>query len=83
MYLRADEPGATARLLAALRGLSRTQTSSGRRVQEKEQFGWFVGAALLLLALDALLARNASRRQLPVSSPRVEDVYREPLREAV
>jgi Ca-activated chloride channel family protein len=83
MYVRIDEPGATSRLLAALRGLSRTQSSGGRRVQEKEQFGWFVGAALFLLAADALIARRAARRQLAVASPRIDDTYRAPLREAV
>ena len=59
-YVRADEAGAASRLAAALNRLQRTPIEGGRGVQGREQYAWFAGAALLLLALDWLFAARAA-----------------------
>lgn len=61
-YFRLTDPGATGALTAALRAMRRAPGSQGRRVEQKEQYGWFVGVALLGLALDTILARRALLR---------------------
>ncbi len=63
-YIRADQAGATERLLSDLRSLERTATSGDRRVQEENRYAWFVALALLLLSLDAALARGVPLRAL-------------------
>lgn len=57
-YLELAEAGATERLIATLREMERSPTEDGRRVAGRERFEWFVALALLLLAVDAVLARR-------------------------
>jgi Ca-activated chloride channel family protein len=59
-YVNLEEPGATAALLSTLRQMNRAPVQGGRSTQDKEQFAWFAGAALLLLALDTLTNRRAA-----------------------
>lgn len=54
-YVQLSDPGALSQLLSGLRGMERTVSASGRRVQPRERYAWFVALALLLLATDALL----------------------------
>ncbi len=61
-YIRADQAGATERLLADLRGLERSAAGADRRTHAENRFAWFVGLALLLLAADAVYARGAPLR---------------------
>ncbi len=61
-YFRMADPGATGTLTATLRSLRRSPGAEGRRVEQKEQYPWFVGVALLLLALDTIVARRAGLR---------------------
>ena len=60
-FVRLDEAGATDRVLAALRGLDRTEGDSRRRVREKARYGWFVLLALALLAVDGIVAVRPDR----------------------
>ena len=60
-YVRLDEAGATEGVLAALRGLDRTEGDTQRRVREKLRYGWFVALALALLAADGVLAVRGRR----------------------
>jgi Ca-activated chloride channel family protein len=59
-YVNLEEPGGTTALLSTLRQMNRAPVQGGRTTQDKEQFAWFAGAALLFLALDALTHRRAS-----------------------
>ena len=52
-------PGAAGQLIAELRSLERAQTADGAQNALNEQYVWFVGLALLLLALDAWLELRA------------------------
>lgn len=61
-YVRMADAGSTSRLVADVRGMRRAPGAEGRRVEQKEQYGWFVGLALLFLTLDAVLARRAVLR---------------------
>lgn len=61
-YFRLADPGATGVLTATLRSLRRAPGAEGRRVEQKEQYPWFVGFALLLLVLDTIVARRAGLR---------------------
>lgn len=58
-FVRGDEPGATDRLLASLRGMERAAAAAGREARPKDRTGWLVALALLLVTLDALLAGGA------------------------
>lgn len=58
-YVRLDEPRATERLISTLRGMERVSWREGRRVEQKDRSHWFIAAALLLLMLDAVLARRS------------------------
>jgi Ca-activated chloride channel family protein len=62
-YVRLGEAGATDRIIRTLRGLERTEGDSQRRVRQKARYTWFVLLALVLLALDGLIAgrRGAER----------------------
>jgi hypothetical protein len=42
--------------------MRRAPGTQGRRVEQKEQYVWFVGLALLCLMLDAIRARRALLR---------------------
>ncbi|MBI4408409.1 MAG: VWA domain-containing protein [Gemmatimonadetes bacterium] len=59
-YERLDRAGASGRLLTTLRQMERTPYRGGRRVEERERFGWFVAFALALLALDVVWTRRAA-----------------------
>jgi Ca-activated chloride channel homolog len=61
-YFRADEAGGTAGLLRQLRGLERTSADSPSRTEKQDRTIWFIGIALLLLALDHVLTRRAEVR---------------------
>lgn len=61
-YVDLDAAGATNRILSALQGLDRTTMLGENRVVRKARFGWFVALALLLLAVDAVLARRSTLR---------------------
>ncbi len=61
-YFRLADPGATGALTAALRAMRRAPGTQGRQVEQKEQYVWFVGLALLCLVLDTILARRALLR---------------------
>lgn len=60
-YVRLGEAGATDALVAALRGLDRTEGDAQRAVREKARYGWFVLLALLLLAVDGVVAGGRGR----------------------
>ena len=60
-YVRLGEAGATERLGGALRRLQRTRIEGGGGLAGKEQYHWFVAAALALLCLEWLLAQRESR----------------------
>lgn len=62
-YVHIEEPGATDRLLAALRSLDQAVMQGDRQVQRKERFGWFVALALGLLVIDAALLDPTLRRR--------------------
>jgi Ca-activated chloride channel family protein len=55
-------------LMRQLRKLQRTPGTTDAGVEPRDQTAWFVALALLLLALDAVLARRA-RSGLPVAAP--------------
>ncbi len=61
-YVRSDRAGATDRLLTELRDLQRATAGGGRQLKERDRFAWFIALALLLLALDAHLARGMPLR---------------------
>ncbi len=61
-YIHLGEAGATERLLSVLRSMRRGVTdAAGNRIELQDRSAWFVGVALLLLALDALADRRARR----------------------
>ncbi|HUG40658.1 MAG TPA: VWA domain-containing protein [Longimicrobiales bacterium] len=60
-YVRLGEAGATDAVVAALRGLDRTEGDAQRSVREKARYGWFVLLALLLLAVDGVVAGGRGR----------------------
>lgn len=64
-YFQMSDPDATGRLVSTLQHLRRSPAAGGRRLDRKEQFEWFVGAALFLIALDAL---TADRRRARVAA---------------
>lgn len=58
-YVHLGDAGATNHLVSVLSGMERGVTdSSGQRLAPVDRTAWFVGLALLLLALDTLLARR-------------------------
>lgn len=59
-YIASDRAGATDALLAEIRGLERTAAAGGTREVPREHFAWFIGLALALIALDAILVRRAA-----------------------
>ncbi|HEX9106606.1 MAG TPA: VWA domain-containing protein, partial [Longimicrobiales bacterium] len=61
-YFRMADPGAAGALASAVRALRRAPGAEGRRVEQKEQYAWFAGLALLLLALDTIVSRRALLR---------------------
>lgn len=63
-YVHLEEPGATDRLLAALRSLDQTVIQGDRQMERKERFAWFVALALGLLAMDAAFLDPARRRRM-------------------
>src|SRR5690606_22069657 len=71
-FVRGDEPGATDRLLASLRGMERAAAAAGREARPKDRTGWLVALALLLVTLDALLAggglRSVRKRRAKVAA---------------
>jgi Ca-activated chloride channel family protein len=66
-YVTLADPGATGRIVAAVDRLQRTENATGRQIEQVDRYAIFVALALLLLAVDALLAR---RRASPPSSAR-------------
>jgi Ca-activated chloride channel homolog len=62
-YVRLDDAGAVGRVVAELHGLQRGAGDQLSRLQPRDRFALFVALALLLLALDALIAvAQRSRR---------------------
>jgi len=59
-YVRLDQAGATDRLLGALRAVERTRVQGERYLEPRARHGWFVALALVLLAVDAVIARSSS-----------------------
>lgn len=57
-YFALDNAGAAGALVAELRELQRASSAGARRTTRREQYAWFVALALLMLALDAWLART-------------------------
>jgi Ca-activated chloride channel homolog len=68
-YVRVDDAGSLARVVAALRGLQRGQGDGVTRMEPRPRHALFALLAALLLALDALLAAIAARRAAPVATP--------------
>jgi Ca-activated chloride channel homolog len=66
-YVHLGEAGSSDRILSALQGMERGVTDSqGRRLEPHDRSDWFIGLALLLLALDVLLtARSAATATRP------------------
>ena len=54
------QAGATDRLLGALRAVERTRVQGERYLEPRARHGWFVALALVLLAVDAVIARSSS-----------------------
>lgn len=69
-YVRLGSAGATDAAIRALRGLERTEGDSTRRVRRKEQYGWFVLVALVLLVVEGLVAtgRRGAKGRAEVDS---------------
>lgn len=68
-YYTLDDPGSAGALVAELRSLQRATSDSAQRTTQREQYAWFVALALLLLALDAALARRGAGRASPAVAP--------------
>lgn len=62
-FIAVDEPGSTAQLVGALDALKRAPGAGGGGTQQAPQFEWFVGVALALVSLDALLANRRRREE--------------------
>lgn len=60
-YVRLDQAGATEAVLAALRGLDRTEADTRRRVRQKQRYAWFVLLAIALLSVDGVLSVRGRR----------------------
>ncbi len=60
-YFPLSDARSVERVLASLGGMSRVETTAGTRVEPRERYGAFAVLALLLLAVDALLARRPRR----------------------
>lgn len=71
-YVSLSDPGATNAIVSAVNRLQRTQNASGRQVEQVDRYAIFVGLALLLLAVDALLARR--RPTAPATAARPTDL---------
>ena len=65
-YYALDDAGAVGALVDELRELQRAASEGTRRTTRREQYAWFVAFALVLLALDAWLARPRTPR-IPAS----------------
>lgn len=72
-YVRLDEAGSTEAVVAALRGLDRTEGDARRRVRQKGRYGWFVFLALLLLAIDGVVAVRGHRGENRTAGKRPAD----------
>ena len=70
-YFRMDQAGATGALVGRLKSLERTAGDSSARAEREDRTAWFIAAALLLLALDVVLAR---RRDLRPKASRTQAV---------
>lgn len=60
-YVRLDQAGATDAIVAALRGLDRSEGEARQRVREKARYGWFVLLSLALLAAEGIVAARRGR----------------------
>lgn len=69
-YVRLGEAGATDAVLAALRGLERTEGDAQRRVRQKERYAWFVLLALVLLLIDGVVAARPTTRSITSATER-------------
>ena len=61
-YVPLTDPAATGRIVAAVNRLQRSESATGRQVEQVDRYAIFVGLALLLLAADTLLARRRGMR---------------------
>lgn len=68
-YFHADQAGGTGALLRTLRDLQRTAGDQRSRTERQDRTGWFIALALLLLALDHVLARRADAQRTPLFGP--------------
>lgn len=67
-YIALDRAGATDAVIDALEGLDRTDGDARARVRERTRYGWFVALALVLLALDGLVAVRGGRPTDPMAA---------------
>lgn len=58
-YFQLNRAGAGDRLVSLLKGLDREEGVTNRRVERRTRYEWFAALALVLLVLDAVLARRA------------------------
>jgi Ca-activated chloride channel family protein len=75
-YFASEQPGSTSALLRTLRDLQRTTAEEQSRTERQDRTPWFLALALLLLALDHVLARRAEAlsteapvRNRPLTAP--------------
>ncbi|HSH46846.1 MAG TPA: VWA domain-containing protein [Longimicrobiales bacterium] len=59
-HVRLGQAGATETVLSALRGLDRTPGDRESRQTARDRYGWFLLAALLLLAADGVVAARGT-----------------------
>jgi Ca-activated chloride channel homolog len=74
-YFRLGRAGASDRLVSLLKGLDREEGATNRRVERHTRYEWFAALALVLLLLDAVLARRAETPDIgnTASNEREED----------
>src|SRR5690606_34374697 len=66
-YVRLDQAGATDQLLGALRAVERTRIQGERYLEPRPRDAWFVALALVLLVVEAVLARGAVPHAAPAA----------------
>jgi Ca-activated chloride channel family protein len=61
-YFPIADAGGSAALMSTLHHLRRAPGAQGRHIEQKPQYGWFLGGALLCLVLEAILSRRTLLR---------------------
>jgi Ca-activated chloride channel family protein len=72
-YFQLGRAGATDRLVSLLRGLDREEGAPNQRVERRTRYEWFAALALVLLMLDAILARRAETPDIESMRPGAQE----------